>query len=221
MRIFARQSKIEYLNSAEVFQTIQEGITFYNKLFGYDFPFAKYDMIYCPEFRIGAMENVGAVTFTDRVLKPQDERTDKADMIHYYVHLHELAHMWFGDLTTMCWWNDLWLKESFADFCAVTCMTETASIRERYPEPETLWLNFIGRALAADLKPTTHPIQVSIKHTGDANQAFDAISYEKGASWIKTMDNFVGRNVLQPGLAKYVQKFAYKNTELKDLVSCL
>lgn len=70
MRIFARQSKIEYLNSAEVFQTIQEGITFYNKLFGYDFPFAKYDMIYCPEFRIGAMENVGAVTFTDRVLKP-------------------------------------------------------------------------------------------------------------------------------------------------------
>lgn len=142
-------------------------------------------------------------------------------MIHYYVHLHELAHMWFGDLTTMCWWNDLWLKESFADFCAVTCMTETASIRERYPEPETLWLNFIGRALAADLKPTTHPIQVSIKHTGDANQAFDAISYEKGASWIKTMDNFVGRNVLQPGLAKYVQKFAYKNTELKDLVSCL
>mgnify|MGYP001626757314 CR=1 FL=1 len=115
-------------------------------------------MIYVPEFRIGAMENVGAVTFTDRVLKPADERTNQTDLIHAYIHLHELAHMWFGDLTTMRWWNDLWLKESFADFCAVTCMSETPSIRARYPDPELLLLRFIARALAADLSPTTHPI---------------------------------------------------------------
>ena len=115
-------------------------------------------MIYVPEFRIGAMENVGAVTFTDRVLKPADERTNATDLVHAYVHLHELAHMWFGDLTTMYWWNDLWLKESFADFCSVTCMSDTASLRERYPDPELLLLNFTTRALAADLAPTTHPI---------------------------------------------------------------
>ena len=167
------------------------------------------------------MENVGAVTFTDRVLKPADERTNQTDLIHAYIHLHELAHMWFGDLTTMRWWNDLWLKESFADFCAVTCMSETPSIRARYPDPELLLLRFIARALAADLSPTTHPIQVPIKHTGDATSAFDAISYEKGASWIKTTDSFVGRNVLQKGLAAYVTKFAYKNSTLDDLVQCL
>jgi len=221
MRIFVRQSKADYLDSAEVFRLISEGIVFYRELFGYDFPFVKYDMIYVPEFRIGAMENVGAVTFTDRVLIPRDERTDTTNFRHAYVHLHELSHMWFGDLTTMHWWNDLWLKESFADFCSVTCMSETASIRARYPDPELLLLRFTASALFADLKPTTHPIQVGIKHTGDAANAFDAISYEKGASWIKTMDYFVGRKSLQAGLAQYVSKFAYKNTVLDDLVECL
>ena len=129
MRIFARQSKIDFLDHQEVFRTITEGIGFYNNLFSYEFPFAKYDVIYVPEFRITAMENVGAVTFSDRVLKPNDQKTDSIRMLESYVHLHELAHMWFGDLTTMLWWNDLWLKESFADFCAVTCMSETPSIR--------------------------------------------------------------------------------------------
>ena len=158
MRIFTSQSKFDFIDSAEIFRTIQEGITFYERLFGCGFPFSKYDMIYVPEFRIGAMENVGAVTFTDRVLKPADERTNQTDLIHAYVHLHELAHMWFGDLTTMQWWNDLWLKEGFADFCSVTCMSDTPSLRERYPDPEFLLLNFTTKALAADLAPTTHPI---------------------------------------------------------------
>ena len=142
------------------------------------------------------MENVGAVTFTDRILKPLDQQTDKMKLMHAYIHLHELAHMWFGDLTTMRWWNDLWLKESFADFCSVTCMTDTPSIRERYPDPELIFLTMTAKGLFADLAPTTHPIQVPIKHTGDAASSFDAISYDKGASWIKTMDSFVGRHIL-------------------------
>jgi len=221
MRIFARQSKIDYLDHKEVFRTITEGIGFYKNLFSYDFPFAKYDVIYVPEFRIGAMENVGAVTFTDRILKPLDQSTDKMKLMHAYIHLHELAHMWFGDLTTMRWWNDLWLKESFADFCSVTCMSDTPSIRERYPDPELLFLNMTARGLFADLAPTTHPIQVPIKHTGDAVSSFDAISYDKGASWIKTMDSYVGRRIVQQGLAKYVKKYAFTNTTLDDLVTCL
>ena len=108
--------------------------------------------------------------------------------------------MWFGDLTTMKWWNDLWLKESFADFCSATCMRETKSLYEKYPLPDHLFLMFLTNGLSRDLEPTTHPIQVPIKHTGDGEQAFDAISYEKGASWVKTMDNFIGRAALQAGL---------------------
>lgn len=124
MRIFVRKSKLEFLNADLVFRTVTQGIKFYEELFNCKYPFSKYDMIYCPEFRITAMENLGATTFTDRSLLPKDEMTDVMVFRHYFVHLHELAHTWFGDLTTMKWWNDLWLKESFADFCAGICMNE-------------------------------------------------------------------------------------------------
>jgi aminopeptidase N len=221
MRIFSRKSKIDFLDGQEVFRVVADGIGFYEKLFGYNFPFDKYDIIYCPEFRITAMENVGAVTFTDRWLKPKNEHTDRLKQLTAYVHLHELAHMWFGDLTTMKWWNDLWLKESFADFCAVTCMNETKSIYEVYKDPATIFLDFTHDGLGADLAPTTHPIQVGIQHTGDAVSAFDRISYSKGASWIKTMDNYLGRTIVKEGLEQYVGKYAFKTTELNNLVDCL
>ena len=158
MRIFCRKSKSPNLDAEEIFRVISEGINFYGDLFGYKFPFKKYDIIYCPEYRIGAMENVGAVTFNDRYLMPEDSRTQRSLTIHHYVHLHELAHMWFGDLTTMKWWNDLWLKESFADFCSGICMSETKSLYEKYKNPQLLFLMFHSNALNADLKPTTHPI---------------------------------------------------------------
>lgn len=107
----------------------------------------------------------------------------------------------------MHWWNDLWLKESFADFCSVTCMSETASLKERYLDPELLLLYFTCAGLDADLAPTTHPIQVDINNTGDAENAFDQISYEKGASWIKTMDTFLGRKIVKQGFCKYFERF--------------
>ena len=150
MRIFARQSKFEYCDSAEVFRVIEDGINFYQQLFGYKFPYDKYDMIYVPEFRIGAMENVGAITVTDRTLMPADQRTNLARMSHANLHLHELSHMWFGDLVTMQWWNDLWLKESFADFCCVTCLNESESLKTRYPNAQRYFLNFLNAALNAD-----------------------------------------------------------------------
>ena len=117
-------------------------------------------------------------------------------MLHRRVTVHELAHMWFGDLITMKWWNDLWLKESFADFSASCCLSECDALASTYPDHIHVPLTFTERALDADLKPTTHPIQVPIRHTGDGENAFDMISYAKGACWIKVMDNFVGRETL-------------------------
>ena len=158
MRIFCRQTKAPHNDNAEIFRVLTEGVKFYETLFGCSFPFAKYDIIYCPEYRIGAMENVGAVTVNDRFIKVKDQETYNNKFFHIYVHLHELAHMWFGDLTTMKWWNDLWLKESFADFCSATCMRETKSLYEKYPLPDHLFLMFLTRGLSRDLEPTTHPI---------------------------------------------------------------
>ena len=221
MRIFVRNSKSKFVDSKEVFNSVKLGMKFFGELFNHPFPFDKYDIIYCPEFRITAMENVGAVTFTDRVLMPKDTMTRTVASIHIAVHMHELSHMWFGDLTTMQWWNDLWLKESFADFCKVISMTEIPEIAKSYPNSEFYNLAFLSNANEADLLPSTHPIQAVIKHTGDATSAFDAISYRKGASWIKTMNNFIGRSILQEGLRDYVNSFAYKNTVLNDLVLCL
>ena len=135
MSIFVSHSKENQLDAKEMFRVVTIGIAYYEELFGVKFPFAKYDQIFCPEFRISAMENVGAITFADRLLKPKDEETNFNKSFRTFVVLHELAHMWFGDLVTMRWWNDLWLKESFADFCALVCQTES-ELSKTYPESE-------------------------------------------------------------------------------------
>jgi len=161
------------------------------------------------------------ITLTDRCLVDQASITEDQKLLHRRVTVHELAHMWFGDLITMKWWNDLLLKESFADFCASCCLSECDALAIAYPDHIHVPLTFTERALDADLKPTTHPIQVPIRHTGDGENAFDMISYAKGACWIKVLDNFVGRDTLKLGLQKYCHLYAGKNTELNDLVNCM
>jgi aminopeptidase N len=161
MKIYLRNSKKDCIDADELFRVIKVGMRFYEEYTGVKYPFEKYDHIFCPEFRIGAMENVGAVTFTDRFLMPKDSLTDFLLLRFHYIALHELAHMWFGDLVTMEWWNDLWLKESFADFMAATNMTENPDLIN-YKNSDQIFLNFLNNAIEADCLKTTHPISVVV-----------------------------------------------------------
>jgi aminopeptidase N len=195
----------------------QIGINFYEKYFGVPYPFSKYDQLFLPEFRIGGMENAGCVTYNDLLLRPPSETTDALRFRLAYITLHELAHMWFGDLVTMQWWNDLWLKESFADFMALECLTQCKKeLMEEpmkghiYANPEVMNTKFIDNALKLDVKrAATHPIKVEVKHTIDAVNVFDGICYEKGASFIKTLKNYIGMEALQVGVNEYFSKFKY------------
>jgi len=129
--------------------------------------------------------------------------------------------MWFGDLTTMHWWNDLWLKESFADFCCAYCMSNCEELKSTYPDSEMFFLQFLNYGLSEDTRPSTHPIRVPIAHTSEATTAFDHISYRKGASVVKTLANMVGYETLQAGIQLYIKGFSYKNATLEDFVECL
>ena len=201
---------------------VTEGIKFYQDLYSTPFPYAKYDQIYVPEFRIKGMENVGMITLTDRLLVDAATITEDQKLLHRRVTVHELSHMWFGDLITMKWWNDLWLKESFADFCAETCLAECEPIASVNPSDKAnMRLLFITLALKADLEPSTHPISAQVRHTGDGENVFDMISYCKGACWVKVMDNFLGRRTLKRGIQLYFDRFSHKNPVIDDLVGCM
>lgn len=152
------------------------------------------------------MENVGAITFKDGYLKPKDEMTDHDLQLLTKVALHELSHMWFGDLVTMQWWNDLWLKESFADFCAATCFLECEAL-QNYKNSDLIFLSYLNLGLAADLIESTHPISGTVNNTEDAVNVFDAISYRKGAKFVYQMRQFVGRDIFTAAIKKYFDKW--------------
>jgi len=166
------------------------------------------------------MENVGAITFTDSFLKPKDETTARDIQMLTYVALHELSHMWFGDLVTMQWWNDLWLKESFADFCAATCLLECEAL-QNYKNSDLFFLAFLNQGLGADLIKSTHPISGTVNNTEDAVNVFDMISYRKGAKFVYQMRHFVGRDILTAAIKKYFDKWQFKNTQLYDFIDLL
>ena len=219
MRIFVRPSLKQYVNSEEVFRVITEGIRYF-EYFEVPFPFDKYDQIYCPEFRISAMENVGAITYTESWLRDPAGISKSALTTTYYVKLHELSHMWFGDLVTMKWWNDTWIKESFADYLGASCMIESDAFNN-YAYREMLFLRFNSAAISADQLSTTHPIMATVKHTEDAVNVFDAISYDKGASVIHMMGYFFGKDVMKRAMRIYLKTHAWKNTVFSDFVAAL
>jgi aminopeptidase N len=216
MRLFARASIGGYVDHAEWLEVTRQGLGFFPGYFGHPYPFAKYDQVIVPEFNSGAMENVAAVTFSERFVSrskiTEDEKRDRADVI-----LHEMAHMWFGNLVTMRWWNGLWLNESFATWAAARAIEGATRF-------DGSWQAFFGTkqwAYWEDQLVTTHPIEVPVPDTDQAFAIFDGITYGKGASVLKQLAFFLGEEAFRAGLRVYFQRHAFGNTELADFMAAM
>lgn len=212
-----RKGLAPYFDADDVFLVTKQGLDFFHDHFDYPYPFGKYDQAFVPEYNLGAMENPGLVTFREEFIfrgkVTQASYEGRANVV-----LHEMAHMWFGDLVTMEWWDDLWLKESFADF-----MGEFALVgATRFVNG---WITFANRrkawAYRADQLPSTHPITADIRDLQDAKLNFDGITYAKGASVLKQLVAYVGEDAFLEGARRYFKRHAYGNTRLGDLLSVL
>ncbi|WP_193096054.1 aminopeptidase N [Brevibacterium sp. FME17] len=214
---WTRASLVDHLDASDIFSITKAGLDFFSSEFDYPYPWGKYDQIFVPEYNLGAMENPGLVTFTDSLIF-RDKVTDAMYESRANVILHEMAHMWFGDLVTMKWWDDLWLKESFADYMGGLALAEATRFTDG-------WVTFALRrkawAYTQDLYPTTHPIVADIPDVEAAKLNFDGITYAKGASVLKQLVAFVGREAFFAGSRLYFKRFEYRNTELADFLECL
>ncbi|WP_042402749.1 aminopeptidase N, partial [Streptacidiphilus carbonis] len=212
-----RASLAQYFDSDEIFTVTKQGLDFFHEEFDYPYPFGKYDQAFVPEYNLGAMENPGLVTFREEYVF-RSKVTEAAYEGRANVILHEMAHMWFGDLVTMQWWDDLWLKESFADFMGAFAQVEAT----RY---QAGWITFANRrktwAYRQDQLPTTHPITADIRDLEDAKLNFDGITYAKGASVLKQLVAYVGRDAFFEGARRYFKRHAFGNTTLADLLAVL
>ncbi|WP_324652374.1 aminopeptidase N [Georgenia sp. H159] len=215
--LWCRASLAPYLDAEEFLEVTRQGLDLFHDAFAYPYPWGKYDQVLVPEYNLGAMENPGLVTFTEAYLfrsqATEAQREARATTI-----LHEMAHMWFGDLATMRWWDDLWLKESFADYMG-THATATAT---RFT---SAWTSFALRrkawAYRQDQLPTTHPVVADIPDLEAAKQNFDGITYAKGASVLKQLVAFVGEEAFLSGARAYFRRHAYASTSLPDLLTVL
>ena len=213
MGIFARRSITEYVDYENVFDCTKAGILFFEKEFDGAFPFAKYDQLFVPEYNAGAMENAGCVTITDAYVfrgQPSEPLVERRALTI----LHELAHMWFGDLVTMKWWDDLWLNESFAEWASSVCQAEATE----WPDA---WTTFHSHektwAYQQDQQSDTHPVYADMRDLVDVTVNFDGITYAKGGSVLKQLVAYVGRDAFREGLRSYFRKHAWGNTTMGDL----
>ena len=197
-----------------LFDITKKGFAFYAKTWGVPYPYAKFDQIYVPEYNAGAMENIGMVTIRDQYVF-ESKVTDALAERRVVTVLHELAHMWFGDYVTMKWWNDLWLNESFAEF---TSTLATAEATEWHDAWATFCSGEKSWALRQDQLPTTHPIVAPINDLNDTYVNFDGITYAKGASVLKQLVFYVGRERFFEGIHNYLIRHAYSNATLADLL---
>ena len=212
--IFSRKSLSQYLDADYIFEKTRQGFDFYEKHFAYPYPFEKYDQLFVPEFNAGAMENAGAVTFTETYIF-RSKVTDAVKERRVVTILHELAHMWFGDLVTMKWWNDLWLNESFAEWASTLATAEATEWHEAWTTFQAMEKSWAYRQ---DQLPSTHPVVATINDLEDVQVNFDGITYAKGGSVLKQLVAWVGLEAFMAGVAAYFQKHAYGNTELNDLL---
>lgn len=215
--IYCRASLAPYMDAERLFTQTKQGFGFYHKNFGLPYAFGKYDQLFVPEFNAGAMENAGAVTFLEdyvfrsKVTRASYER--RAETV-----LHEMAHMWFGDLVTMAWWDDLWLNESFATFASVLCQSEATEFTEAWTTFATVEKSWAYRQ---DQLPSTHPIAADIPDLAAVEVNFDGITYAKGASVLKQLVAYVGLEHFLAGLRDYFRTHAFGNATFDDLVAAL
>ena len=222
MRFMWRQSINEYIQQAydDMHEAVVTGIKWYSEFFGTSFPWDKYDQIFCPEFKYGAMENVGAVTFSEAYI-PTGKLTETHLTRLQNTCLHELCHQWFGNLWTMKWWDDLWLNEAFATYMAYLCITENEKLFNKTPG---IWITLNSRKVMAsnsDSLSTTHPIKKEALTTDSADDMVNSITYGKGSSFIKQCIHMISKEAMSKAWQIYFSTFDWKNSVLDDFINAL
>ncbi len=214
-RVYGRKNLKAHLDTAEMIATVQAGLELYERVFDTEYPYEKYDQVFVPEYNLGAMENVGCVTFSEDRLLFRSRPTDALRESRRNIQLHELSHMWFGNLVTMRWWDDLWLNESFAEFVGTWATEQTTEWKDA-------WVTFgAGRKSVAyiqDQLPTTHAIVTEIPDTEATVSAFDMITYAKGASALKQLAAYVSEDAFFAGVASYLKRYAFGNASLAEFL---
>ena len=216
--IYCRESLAEHLDADRIFDITERGFGVFERSFAQPYPFGKYDQVFVPEYNGGAMENVGCVTLRDEYVF-RSRATPASYQVRDDTILHELSHMWFGDLVTMRWWDDLWLKESFATWASNFALSQIVD------DPESAWASFTNGfktwAYRQDQLPSTHPIAADMVDLEAVEQNFDGITYSKGASVLVQLVAYVGQEEFLAGCRQYFQRHAYGNTALADLLAAL
>jgi aminopeptidase N len=214
---YCRQSLVEHLDADELVKLTRQGFEFFEDAFDYPYPFGKYDQLYVPEYNMGAMENAGCITLRDEYL-PRSRQDRSFYEFRNEVILHEMAHMWFGDLVTMKWWDDLWLNESFAEWACYHAAVQATEFTES-------WTGFTNArknwAYRQDQLPSTHPIAADNVDLRAVEVNFDGITYAKGASVLKQLVAWVGLDNFLEGIRGYFKEFEYSNSRFSDLLAAL
>ncbi|MGA8114762.1 MAG: aminopeptidase N [Actinocatenispora sp.] len=216
--VYCRASLAEHLDADDVFTITKQGFDFYHEQFGIRYPLATYDQLFVPEYNAGAMENFGCVTISEEHYLFRSQVTDYEYEQRANTVLHELAHMWFGDLVTMRWWDDLWLNESFAEWASHWANARAT----RFSAAWTTFLALRKRwGYGQDQLPTTHPVYTDVPDVETVEVNFDGITYAKGASILKQIVAYVGEDAFVAGLRAYFQKHAWGNATFDDLLGAL
>jgi aminopeptidase N len=217
LRLLSRQSVARFVDAEDWFRWTSRGFAFYQAYFGIPYPYGKYDQIIVPNFNYGAMENVAAVTFGEEYVHRGTPTRDQREALATTI-LHEMAHMWFGDLVTMEWWNDLWLNESFAELMSYQAQS-------RSDGASAVWHRFFldnkRRAYVADRRVTTHPIEAPVADSGSFFLVFDDITYGKGSSVLEQLSHALGEGRFREGVSRYLADHASGNTRLEDFAAAL